>query len=450
MTDEAKAKRFFGRADLEALPQLQRFDARTRREMLAAATVFPFRVNRYVLEELIDWDAAPDDPIFQLTFPQPQMLKDDARHDVVELIKRDAPREELQATCRSIQDGLNPHPAGQRDLNAPFLDGRPLPGMQHKYDETVLFFPAQGQSCHSYCTYCFRWPQFVGAEDLKLKSATGADLADYLRVHPEASDVLFTGGDPMVMKASLLRGYIEPLLDPALEHVSTIRIGTKSPVYWPHRYLDDDDADDVLRLFEDIVAAGRHLALNVHYTHPRELSTDKAQRALERIRATGAVVRGQAPIIRHVNDDAATWAELWRTEVRLGVVPYYCFVERDTGAKHYFEVPLVRCLEIFQEAYRHVTGLARTVRGPSMSATPGKVLVDGVAEVRGEKVFVLKFLQGRNAEWVGRPFFAAFDDEATWLDHLKPAFGEDRFFYEDDLDEMKRQARARWAALSPS
>ena len=83
-----------------------------------------------------------------------------------------------------------------------------------------------------------------------------------------------------------------------------------------------------------------------------------------------------------------------------------------------------------------VSGLARTVRGPSMSATPGKVEVLGVQEVGGEKVFVLRFLQGRDPDWVGRPFFAKFDPHATWLDGLEPAFGEESFFFEEGLRAM--------------
>ena len=91
---------------------------------------------------------------------------------------------------------------------------------------------------------------------------------------------------------------------------------------------------------------------------------------------------------------------------------------------------LIRAFKVFSEAYNQVSGLCRTVRGPSMSASPGKVLVDGVAEVGGEKVFVLKFLQGRDPSWVNRIFFAKYDPKATWLDGLKPAFGEDKFFFE--------------------
>ena len=257
-------------------------------------------------------------------------------------------------------------------------------------------------------------------------------LQDYLREHHEVTDVLVTGGDPMVMKTKALRAYLEPLLSPEFDHVSSIRIGTKSVAYWPHRYVSDADADDLMRLFEEIVASGKHLAIMGHYNHPRELSTEVAKQAVRRIRNTGANVRMQSPLIRHVNDEANAWATLWKEGVKLGAIPYYMFVERDTGPKAYFEVPLERAWNIFHDAYKQVSGLARTVRGPSMSAFPGKVLVDGIAEVAGEKVFCLQFLQGRDKEWVRRPFFAKYDPEASWLSQLKPAFGAERFFFEDE------------------
>jgi hypothetical protein len=69
-----------------------------------------------------------------------------------------------------------------------------------------------------------------------------------------------------------------------------------------------------------------------------------------------------------------------------------------------------------------------------MSAGPGKVEIQGVADIQGERVLVLRFLQGRNPDWVNRPFFARFDPEATWLDDLRPAFGQRRFFYEDEYE----------------
>ena len=417
------------------MPQLQQLSAMERTCMKAVAAVLPFRVNNYVVEDLIDWSDIPSDPMYQLTFPQPGMLSTADFARVLGLVRRGSP-EEIKSAARQIQYTLNPHPAGQLALNVPSVDGKPIPGLQHKYRETVLFFPAAGQTCHAYCTYCFRWAQFVGIDELKFACRETDALVAYLRAHPEVTSVLFTGGDPLVMKASVLRRYLEPLLDPALEHVASIRIGTKAPAYWPYRFVTDPDARDLLTLFEEVRNSGRHLALMAHYSHPRELEPPIAHEALRHIQDSGATVRCQAPLIRHVNDCADTWAEMWRRQVRLGAVPYYMFVERDTGPKNYFGVPLARAAEIFHEAYRQVSGLGRTVRGPSMSATPGKVLVSGVTTIGCEKVFVLKFLQARDPEWVGRPFFAKFDPDAVWLDDLVPAFGQEEFFFEAGMREL--------------
>jgi len=401
----------------------------------AVATVLPFRTNSYVIEELIDWSAAPDDPIYRLVFPQEDMLPAEDVARIADLLRREAPRQEVEAEANRIRARLNPHPAGQLKLNVPTFGDGVIPGMQHKYDETVLYFPKQGQTCHAYCTYCFRWAQFVGDLDLKLAGDDAHQLRDYIAAHPEVTSVLFTGGDAMIMGEPVLRRYVEPLLE--LEQIESIRIGTKSLAYWPQKFVTDPDADDMLRLFEQVVESGKNLAFMAHFSHPRELEPAIVHQAVRRIRDTGAVIRTQAPLIRSINDDPKVWEHMWRTQVRMGMVPYYMFVERDTGPQDYFAVPLGRAWEIFRDAYKHVSGLARTVRGPSMSATPGKVCVDGVTEVAGEKVFALHFIQCRDPELVGKPFFAQYDPTAVWLDDLKPAFA-DRFPH-DDLDYTPRK-----------
>ncbi|MDY7108030.1 MAG: lysine 2,3-aminomutase [Planctomycetota bacterium] len=409
------------------MPQWGRLDPEVREAVEVVSLVLPFRTNAYVMEELIDWRKTPDDPMFQLTFPQRGMLSDAQYEAMASLVRAEAPREVLKAEANRIRAQLNPHPAGQMTHNVPRVNGRPLPGVQHKYRETVLFFPSHGQTCHAYCTFCFRWAQFVGLEDLKFASREAGDLVAYLREHPDVTDVLLTGGDPMVMKSRVLRKYVEPLLE--LEQLITIRIGTKSIAYWPHRYVTDQDADDVLELFEQVVDAGKQLAVMAHASHPVENSTDMAREAVRRIRATGANIRMQSPVVRHVNDEPQVWADLWRDGVRIGCIPYYMFVERDTGARGYFEIPLARCWDIFQNAYREVSGMCRTVRGPSMSAFPGKVHVLGLTTIGGEKAFALEYLQAREAGLVRRPFFARFDPTATWFDQLRPLTERDRPFF---------------------
>ncbi len=399
------------------------------------ARVLPFRTNNYVCEQLIDWSNVPNDPLFQLTFPQRDMLDPRDFDTIAALVRKGAGDDEIQAKAREVQLELNPHPSGQVQLNVPSLDGAPLAGMQHKYDGTVLFFASQGQTCHAYCTYCFRWPQFVQLDDLKFATREADNLTSYLRAHPEVTDVIFTGGDPMVMRTNVVRRYIEPLLDPEFERV-TIRIGTKAPAYWPYRFTHDRDADDLLRLFEEVVGAGRHLAIMAHYTHPNELSTDASELAVRRIRETGAVIRSQSPVVQHVNDSSEAWADMIRHQIKLGIVPYYMFVERDTGAKRYFEIPLERALEIYNECWRGASGLGRTLRGPVMSATPGKVMVEDITEIKGETVFALRLLQGRNPDWSNRLFFAEYSPDVAWYDQLRPAFGEQEWFFQRELDGL--------------
>ena len=428
--------------DFDRIEGLRHLDPRRRFAMRVIANVLPFRVNGYVLDQLIDWERIPDDPIFQLVFPQPGMLADHHFERIAGLMRDQAPPQALAEAVADVRADLNPHPAGQLQLNLPRLgDGDPIHGLQHKYRETVLFFPSQGQTCHSYCSFCFRWAQFVGDKRLRMATTEAEKLHAYLRHHRQVSDLLVTGGDPMVMKTRHLAAYLEPLLRADLDHVQTVRLGTKALTFWPHRFVTDADADDLLRLLERLVAHGKHVSLMAHLNHWREIATPMAERAIARIRDTGAEIRSQGPLLAHINDDPDVWARLWREQVRLGIVPYYLFVERDTGARRYFEVPLVRAWEVYREAIQQVSGLARTARGPSMSAGPGKVEIQGVTEIQGEKVFVLRFLQGRNPEWVNRPFFARFDPEATWLDQLQPALGEKQFFYQDEYE-------TRWPGVS--
>ena len=153
---------------------------------------------------------------------------------------------QIKATVEIIREALNPHPAGQKTLNAP--KKAELTGVQHKYAETVLFFAAAAQTCHAYCTYCFRWAQFIGDADLRFAQKDADSLFDYLEEHEEVrsrrptrlqtapksekrppstfsdgeesrrwregantppqrlsqvSDILFTGGDPMIMKTNM-------------------------------------------------------------------------------------------------------------------------------------------------------------------------------------------------------------------------------------------------------
>lgn len=419
-----------------SIPQIASLSEEMVRDIEVVGRVLPFKTNNYVVDELIDWDNLDTDPIFTLNFPRRGMLEKKHYTAVERLLNEQSDGKELNEKIQQIRLSLNPNPAGQ-EHNVPYLGEIKLKGIQHKYPETVLFFPSQGQTCHAYCTFCFRWPQFSGMSGLKFAMKEADLLFKYLRLHKEVTDILFTGGDPMIMNTSTLEAYIRPLLEPEFDHIRTIRIGTKSLAYWPYRYLTDKDSDDIIRLFELVNRSGKTLSLQAHFNHPRELSTEAVKQAIARIRSTGSQIRTQSPLLRNINDKPELWAKMWRKQVDLGCIPYYMFIARDTGSKHYFELPLEKCWQIFRRAYRQVSGLCRTVRGPSMSDHAGKIQVLGVQEIKGEKIFVLRFIQGRNPKWVDIPFFAEYDPKATWFNQLKPAFGEEKFFFEEQRTKLE-------------
>jgi len=422
--------------NFKTLPQVEKLSEDLIEAIEVVGSVLPFKTNNYVVENLIDWDKVPNDPIFTLTFPRKDMLRPHHYEKMLQTIKNGASKSEIKETANEIRLELNPHPAGQLDHNVPIMEGEKVFGMQHKYRETVLFFPGQGQTCHAYCTFCFRWPQFVGMDELKFASKQAEHLVDYVSNKKTVTDVLFTGGDPLIMKTKILEAYIRPLLESNISNLKNIRIGSKALAYWPFRFLTDNDADDLLKLFSDVKKAGKHLAFMAHFNHPAELKHPAVKEAIEKILSTGATIRTQSPLLKHINDSPETWSEMWTKQVALGCIPYYMFVARNTGADHYFSIPLVEAWKLFRQAYQSVSGISRTVRGPSMSCLPGKMQILGVNELMGEEVFTLRFMQGRNPDWVAKSFFAKFDDKATWYTDLKPAFGEEKFFFQDELDKI--------------
>ncbi len=329
------------------------------------------------------------------------MLPADDVRAIAGLLARGAPQAQIRAAARAARTRVQPGAPGQPAVNAPGLDGEPVPGLRHEDPGTVLIFPRQGQASHASRTSCFGRARFTGEPDPGVAAHAIDKVTRYLRGCPQVSGVVIAGADPMLMGAAALRCYLEPLLDPALEHIDSVGFATWSLGYWPQRFAGDPDADDTLRLFEQVAAAGKTLAVTAWFCHPRELDQPAAAAAAGRIRAAGAVIRTQAPLVKTVNDDPRAWAAMWRAQLRLGLIPYEMVVARDTGPRGYFAVPLAAGVQIFHAGFASVSGLCRTVRGPSMQTAPGRVCADGVTQISGEKVFVLHMIQARDPSLAG-------------------------------------------------
>lgn len=409
----------YTRLNINKIPAWDKLSPMQKQEIKIVSMVLPFRVNNHTLD-LIDWSNIPSDPIYQLVFPNREMLRSE---DYQLLIKHPDSKTNSELIAR-IRSSLNPHPDGQMALNRPVNDSGVLKGIQHKYHDTALYFPAKGQTCHSYCSFCFRWAQFVNDKSLRFSSNKNEEIIQYLKNNTAIKNIVFTGGDPMVMNANALKALIEPLLD--IEHLSSIRIGSKSLTYWPQRYISDKDTPQVLRLFEKVIEKGKQLAFMAHINHSREIDNPIAKQAIKNIQSTGALIRSQAPILKHINDSSEIWKNKMELEERLGIIPYYMFVERQTGASRYFEMSLAEAYRIYKKAISQVAGLSRTMRGPVMSSEQGKVEVLGITKAKGKPAFHLRFLRHRNPDMTYQPFLAAFEEKSTWFDQLLPIGIEDK------------------------
>lgn len=393
-------------------------------EIDIVSRVLPFKTNNYVVDYLIDWEHYENDPVYILTFPNKHMLPEEAFYKVEHAVKNNKPEKEIQEIANSIRLSLNPHPANQLS-NVPKLDSELLPGVQHKYQDLVLFFPSQGQTCHANCTFCFRWPQFVKDLDLQFAMKEIDDLVEYIRRDDRIHEILFTGGDPMIMSPDTLSGYIDRIVEAKIPHLDTIRFGSKSLTYWPFVFLPEfsDEAEKMLSVFRRITQEGYHLSFMAHFNHWQEMDNAVVKEAIHNIRSTGAVIRTQAPVLNHINNDGKIWAKMWRMQLRLGLIPYYMFVERETGPYEYFGLPLPEVYKVYSDAVRESSSFAKTVTGPTMSASPGKVQILGIVDnpENGEKYYNMQFVRNRDSNKTFKPFLMEYDENATWFDQLKPA-----------------------------
>ncbi|HMQ14473.1 MAG TPA: 4Fe-4S cluster-binding domain-containing protein [Phycisphaerae bacterium] len=353
---------------LRSIDEVANIPESERERLRKVAGEYVFRANDYYLE-LIDWDD-PDDPIRQLIIPRAEELNDWGRLDA---------SNEARYTVSQ--------------------------GVQHKYPDTVLLLC--NEVCGAYCRYCFRKRLFMDDNDEVTKDVSAG--IRYIAAHPEVNNVLLTGGDPLVMSTRRLREIIEALA--RIEHVRIIRIGSKMPAFDPFRILHDAELRDLLGKHS---TPRRRIYLMAHFDHPREL-TEPAVDGLDAYIRLGVICVNQCPLIRGVNDDPEVLGELYRRLSWIGCPPYYLFQGRPTAGNEPYEVPIVRGWEIFREALRHGSGLARRARY-CMSHETGKVEISGV----DEQYIYLRYHRARDPKLRGRLMLYHRDDNASWLDDLRP------------------------------
>jgi KamA family protein len=346
--------------------KLGRLSPETLKAVEKVTEQFAFRANEYYLS-LINWDD-PNDPIRKIIIPNPDELQQWGALD----------------------------PSCEHHVT-------PIKGVQHKYPYTILLLC--NETCGGFCRFCFRKRLFMNvADEISMDVSAGLE---YIRAQTHITNVLLTGGDPLLLSTARLRGILEALRE--IPHVQIIRIGSKMPAFNPWRILDDPELQAV---FRQCSTPRKRIYLMVHFDHPRELS-DVAIEGVDCLLRNGVILCNQCPIIGGVNDDVEVMVELFRKLSFAGVAPYYVFQGRPTVGNRCFAVPIVRGFELFEEAKKRISGLAKRARFV-MSHASGKIEIVGVDAAH----IYMRYHCAKDPANEGKFMIFRRKDDAYWLDDL--------------------------------
>lgn len=355
---------------IDQIPELDNLNEQQKQTLNSVVKRYAFRTNEYY-QSLIDWED-PDDPIRRIVIPSADELE----------------------------------PWGKLDASGESRYAR-APGLEHKYADTAVLLVSD--VCGALCRFCFRKRLFMD-DNQEVSRDVSAGLA-YIRRHPEINNVLVTGGDPLLLSTRRLTEIVEQLR--AIDHVRIIRIGSKMPAFNPFRILDDPD---LLRMFKTHSRPDRRIYLMAQFNHPREL-TEEARRALDMVQQSGVCIMHQTPMIRGVNDDPTTLGELLNELSYLGVAPYYLFQCRPTEGNAAYTVPIEEGYQVFAEALKTCSGLARRCRY-TMSHATGKIEVAGLT---AERIFFRFHRPADSEQSLSNLLVCARNPKACWLDDYAEA-----------------------------
>ncbi len=354
------------------LAQIESLSPQEKQQLSEVSEKFAFRATDYYLS-LIDWDD-PDDPIRRIIIPDEHELQQWGRLD---------PSDEHAYTI--------------------------IPGLEHKYASTALLLVSK--VCAGICRYCFRKRVFMNADPTCLQNVPAA--MDYIESHPEITNILLTGGDPLTLTTPKIEDIVSRLRQ--IDHVQIIRIGTRVPVFDPHRVVHDPS---FLRMIERYSSEQKKIYIMTHFVHAREI-TDVAVHAIHLMLKAGALIANQTPLIRGLNDRPEVLAELLSRLSFVGAVPYYIFQCRPALGNRAYTVPIEEGYEIVEGAKSLVSGLAKRARYV-MSHSTGKI------EIVGKTQDCTSFKYHRAADDADSGRFMVFksNPDACWLDDYAEMIAE--------------------------
>ena len=245
-----------------------------------------------------------------------------------------------------ITDGFVTDPLQEHDTA--------VEGLLHKYKNRVLMIVKSG--CAINCRYCFR-RHFPYQENSPNKQRWQQAL-QYIAEHEEITEVIFSGGDPLMASDEHLAWLVKQI--EAIAHIKRLRIHTRLPVVIPNRITHD---------LVSLLSKNRlKVTMVLHINHGNEIDSD-FDRALEPLRAARIPLFNQSVLLKGVNDSAETLIALSEKMFDIGIMPYYLhLLDAVQGAAH-FDVTE-------QEAIKIVKKMLATL--------PGFLMPKLVREIAGE------------------------------------------------------------------
>ncbi|MCH8550693.1 MAG: EF-P beta-lysylation protein EpmB [Natronospirillum sp.] len=183
-----------------------------------------------------------------------------------------------------------------------------MPGLIHKYRSRVLIVPTS--ACAIHCRYCFR--RHFPYSEHRLSATERQHILEYLRSDSSINEVIFSGGDPLMLPDKVLAGWLDALAD--IPHLRRVRLHSRLPVVLPDRLTRT--------LLDTLTGSRLQPILVLHANHARELDTRLAKR-MEPWRMSPVTLLNQAVLLRGVNADSAVLAALSERLFAIGVLPYY-------------------------------------------------------------------------------------------------------------------------------
>lgn len=353
--------------EISRIPQLSSEEVR---ELEKVTQKFPFKANTYYLS-LINWEDKAD-PIRRMIIPSPEEGKDEKWGSA-------DPSDEARYTV--------------------------APGLEHKYKDTALFLLSD--LCGGRCRYCFRKRLFMKERKNEILQDFRPAIR-YVKNHPEINNMLLTGGDPLRLSTKALRKVLSALRK--IDHVQIIRVGTKMPVFNPFRVIDDPELPKVLKEFS---TPEKRIYFMLHFSHPKEI-TKEAIEAVDILLDSGVILCNQNPLLRGVNDEPRVLSELFNKLSFIGVCPYYVFQCRPAFGNKPYAVPVVEGYQIFEEAKKTVSGLAKRAKF-AMSHASGKIEVVGL----DNDFIYMKYQRAPEPEGNGTFIKARRNEEGYWFDDFE-------------------------------